>query len=68
MKQKLAQFTGGVIIYGFFGIIMVIIAGDELENRWLFAGIWTVFMSVVHVLVMEPLRQRMAAKNSKQVK
>lgn len=64
MKQKIALFVSGLLIYFVFGILMIVAAGKDLPNKWLFLVIWTVSMSLVHFFIMEPLRIRMAKKKA----
>lgn len=68
MKQKIALFVSGLLIYFVFGILMIVTAGKDLPNKWLFLAIWTVSMSLVHFFIMEPLRVRMAKKKADQKK
>jgi hypothetical protein len=68
MKLKLAQFVAGLIIYFVFGIITIVIVGDDLENPWSYVIIWTLGMSLLHVLVLEPFRVRLVRKKEEQQK
>lgn len=63
MKQKAALLIAGLFIYFIFGIVMVLVAGQELSSRWGFIAIWTVGMAFVHAFIMEPFRQRLSKKN-----
>lgn len=68
MKQKIALFVSSLLIYFVFGILMIVAAGKDLPNKWLFLAIWTISMSLVHFFIMEPLRVRMAKKKADQKK
>lgn len=65
MKAKLAQLLAGLIIYFLFGILMVFIVYGTLSGKWGFIAVWTVGMALAHTFVMEPFRQRMAARKEK---
>ncbi|MDV6168885.1 hypothetical protein R1T16_10645 [Flavobacterium sp. DG1-102-2] len=64
MREKIAQFFGGIIIYSVFGVLMVLVSGKGLAGQWHFILFWTIGMSLVHVFVMEPFRKRMAKKKA----
>lgn len=68
MKQKIALFASGLLIYFIFGVLMILAAGKDLPNKWFFLGIWTIGMSLVHFFIMEPFRARMAKKKAEQNK
>lgn len=68
MKQKIALFVSGLIIYFIFGLIMIFIAGDVLPNKWMFLGIWTISMSLAHFFIIEPLKARMYKNKAKRQK
>jgi cytochrome c biogenesis protein CcdA len=64
MKEKIAQFIAGLIIYFIFGVIMILIVGKPLSEQWGFIGIWTIGMAVVHTFIMEPLRIRLTKRRA----
>lgn len=68
MKEKIAQFIAGLVIYFIFGIIMILIVDKPLSEQWAFIGIWTIAMALVHAFVMEPLRIRLSKRNANQQK
>lgn len=68
MKQKIALFVSGLLIYFVFGVLMIVAAGKDLPNKWLFLGMWTISMSLVHFFILEPFKAKMARKNENQKK
>ncbi|ALM48691.1 hypothetical protein AMR72_07160 [Flavobacterium psychrophilum] len=68
MREKIAQFFGGVMIYSIFGVIMVLVAGKELQGQWPFIIFWTMGMTIAHVFIMEPMRVRMTKKRAERQK
>ena len=68
MKLKLAQFVAGLLLYFVFGVITILIAGDDFKNPWSYVITWTIFMSLLHVLVLEPFRVRLTKKKEEQKK
>jgi len=68
MKLKLAQFVAGLIIYFVFGVITIVIAGDDFKNPWTYVITWTIVMSLLHVFVLEPFRVRLVRKKEEQQK
>ncbi len=68
MRLKIAQFFGGIIIYSVFGVLMIVLSGTGMQGQWPFLIIWTIGMSLMHVLIIEPMRIRMAKKRENQQK
>lgn len=68
MKQKIALFLSGLLIYFVFGVLMIVAAGKDLPNKWLFLGMWTISMSLVHFFILEPFKAKMARKKENQKK
>lgn len=68
MRLKIAQFFGGMIIYSLFGVLMVWLSGTGIKGQWPFIIIWTVGMSLMHVIIIEPMRIRMAKRRANQQK
>jgi Na+/melibiose symporter-like transporter len=68
MRLKFAQFLGGMIIYSLFGLLMVWISGTGMKGQWTFIIIWTVGMSLMHLFIIEPMRDRLAKKRVNQQK
>jgi hypothetical protein len=68
MKDKIAQFIAGLLIYFIFGVIMILIAGKPLSEQWGFITIWTIGMALVHTFVMEPLRVKLTKRRAAQQK
>lgn len=68
MKQKIALFVSGLLIYFVFGVLMIVAAGKDLPNKWLFLAIWTISMSLVHFFILEPFKAKMARKKENQKK
>ena len=68
MRLKITQFFGGIILYSIFGLLMVWLSGKGLEGQWTFLSIWIIGMSLMHVLIIEPMRIRMAKKRAEQKK
>lgn len=68
MKDKIAQFIAGLLIYFIFGVIMILIAGKPLSEQWGFIAIWTIGMALVHTFVMEPLRVKLTKRRAAQQK
>jgi cytochrome c biogenesis protein CcdA len=68
MKEKIAQFIAGLLIYFIFGVIMILIAGKPLSEQWGFIAIWTIGMALVHTFVMEPLRIKLTKRRATQQK
>ena len=65
MKAKTAQLITGLVIYFFFGLLMVFIVKGELSGNWMFIAIWTIGMALAHTFIMEPFRARMIARKTK---
>jgi len=65
MKAKIAQLIAGLVIYFFFGLLMVFIVKGKLTGNWIFISVWTIGMALAHTFVMEPFRARMIAKKNK---
>lgn len=68
MKQKIALFLSGLLIYFVFGVLMIVATGKDLPNKWLFLGMWTISMSLVHFFILEPFKAKMARKKENQKK
>ena len=68
MKEKIAHFIAGLLIYFIFGVIMILIAGKPLSEQWGFIAIWTIGMALVHTFVMEPLRLKLTKRRADQQK
>ncbi|PZR19030.1 MAG: hypothetical protein DI539_15435 [Flavobacterium psychrophilum] len=64
MRLKLAQFLGGIILYSIFGVLMILISGIGFKGQWTFLSIWIVGMSLLHVIIIEPMRLRMAKRKA----
>jgi hypothetical protein len=62
MKAKLAQFIAGLLIYFFFGMLIVFIVYGKLSGNWGFILLWTLGMAIAHAFIMEPFRQRLIRK------
>lgn len=68
MRLKIAQFFGGIILYSIFGLLMLWLSGKGLKGQWTFLSIWIIGMSLMHVLIIEPMRVRMAKRKAAQQK
>ncbi|MFD2601923.1 hypothetical protein [Flavobacterium suzhouense] len=64
MRLKIAQFFGGIILYSIFGALMIWISGVGFKGQWTFLSIWIVGMSLMHVLIIEPMRMKMAKRKA----
>lgn len=64
MRLKLAQFLGGLIMYSIFGVLMIWLSGVGFKGHWTFLSVWIIGMSLIHVLIIEPLRIRMAKRKA----
>lgn len=62
MKNKIAHFTGGFIIYGLVALLTVLLMDNEMSNKWAYIVLFGTLMSLLELFVIHPLRKRLAQK------
>lgn len=67
MTGKIAHFIAGILIYGVSGALILLVSGDEIENKWRFIAFWAVMMTLSEMFILTPLLKYFEArKRSKQ--
>lgn len=62
MKQKIAHFIGGFIIYSLVGLLTVVMMDNEMPNKWAYVALFGTLMSLLELFIIHPLRKRLTQK------
>ncbi|MFL9837278.1 hypothetical protein ABS768_07210 [Flavobacterium sp. ST-75] len=58
MKEKIAHFIGGIVIFFPLAVILVLIDGwNDFENKWRFMASFTLFMTFFEMFVLSKIRE-----------
>lgn len=64
MKQKIAHFIGGFIIYSLVGLLTVVMMDNEMPNKWAYIAFFGVGMSLLELFIIHPLRKKISEKKT----
>ncbi|KGO80420.1 hypothetical protein Q763_10400 [Flavobacterium beibuense F44-8] len=58
IKNKIAHFIGGIVIYFPLAVILVLIDGwNDFENKWRFMASFTLFMTLCEMFILSKIRE-----------
>lgn len=64
MKQKIAHFIGGFIIYGSVALLLVFFFNKEMLYKWEYIIVFAVGMSLAELLVIHPWRKKLSKEKA----
>jgi len=65
VNKKLINLITAVAIYFTIAVIIELVVGWGINNKWVFISIWSVLLALADVFILQKLRQKAATLKKK---